>query len=143
MLISTFPTKGDSFILSTINSNDNISFLKKGKQVVNCAHKTVYSEGEELSELFYLISGKVILHKNDCNGEKIKLYQLKEGSFFGLNTLFDFSKASHSATIIKNSLLLVIPKVEFKELITRWPSLKKQIIYQLIHQLDLIEKTIS
>lgn len=142
MLISTFPSNDNPSFLLPINSNDKISSLKNGKHLIRCAQKTLYKEGEQLSKLFYLISGTVVLHKTDFNGKEIKLHELKKGSFFGFNILFDCHNTSHTATVKKDSLLLVIPLIEFKNLLIRQPNLQKQMICQLIHQLDLTEMKI-
>jgi CRP-like cAMP-binding protein len=142
MLISTYPTKDNSSFFSFTNSKDKLSTLKSGKHLIRCKRKNLYKQGEQLSQLFYLISGKVILHKTASDGRITRLPQLSEGTFFGLNALFDFCEVNHSATIKNNSLLLVIPIVEFKDLLNRWPNLKRQIICQLINQLDLTEREI-
>ena len=93
MLISTFPNEVESYLLSTINPNDSISSLKNGEHLFKCKRTKLCTHEEQLSQLFYLISGKVVLCKTDGNGKEVKLHELKEGSFFGLNALFNFYEA--------------------------------------------------
>lgn len=139
MLISEIPTKENFLIYSCISSKEKISSLKRGKHLIRCESKNLYKQGDQLTQLFYLIYGKVKLHKTDSQGKMTILPELSQGTFLGLNALFDFCEASHSATIKKDSLLLIIPKAEFKDLLIRWPNLKRLIISQLIYQLDLTE----
>lgn len=142
MLVSTDQTKDDFSYFHNINSTDKIPLLKSGKYLLRCRRTNLYKQGDKLTQLFYLIFGRVLLQKTDAEGKIISLPQINHGSFFGLNALFNLGEANHSATIQNDSLLLVIPTTEFEDLLNRWPNLKSQIINQLIHQLDLTEMKI-
>lgn len=142
MLVSIDQTKDEFSFFASINSTDKIPLLKSGKYLLRCRRTNLYKQGDKLTQLFYLIFGRVLLQKTDAEGKIISLPQINNGSFFGLNSLFNLGEANHSATIQNDSLLLVIPTTEFEDLLNRWPNLKSQIINQLIHQLDLTEMKI-
>jgi len=142
-MILTIPEEDNSLILTKKESKIKDSSLENGKYLLKCSYKNLYKEGDRLHQIFYFIQGKVLLYREDKYGNRHKLPQVNQGTFLGLNTLFDSSEVSHSATVIEKSLLLAVPVLQFKDLLNRWPNLKQQIIHQLINQLDFTEKKIS
>ncbi len=133
-----------NFMISTKNQSKVTNpSLENGKHLLKCHNEYLYKEGDRIDQIFYLIEGKVLLFKSDEFNTLHKLSQANPGTFLGLSTLFDSSAIGHSATVTSNSLLMVIPVFQFKDLIDRWPELKHQIIGQLIHQLDSLETKIS
>jgi CRP-like cAMP-binding protein len=121
------------------NSKTQNTFFENKKYLLKCSQRDLYKEGDLINQIYYLIQGKVILYKKNHFGKTHKLPQIKDGTFLGLSALFDSSEITHSATVISTSLLLVIPTYQFKDLINRWPILKRQVIFQLIDQLDQTE----
>lgn len=113
--------------------------LNQGIRVVDKIYGELYREGEKLNELFFLIQGKVALYKKNEWGRRVRLPSIEKGNFFGLQSLGNASISCHSARVCQPSRLLIIPLMSLPGLISRWPSLRKQIVSQLIDHLDLLQ----
>jgi len=143
MMILTSPEEDNDMILIKKESKIRNPSVNSGKYLLKCCNTNLYKEGERLNQIYYLIQGKISLHKEGRFNKVHKLLQVNHGTFLGLSSLYDSSEISHSATVRGKSLLLVIPTFQFKDFLNRWPVFKEQIIYQLINQLELTEKKIS
>lgn len=113
--------------------------LDRGIRVVDKIYGDLYKEGERLNELFFLIQGKVVLSKKNEWGRRVRLPSMGKGRFLGLQSLQNANVSSHSAKVCQPSRLLIIPLVSLPDFIGRWPSLRQQIISQLINHLDSVQ----
>lgn len=111
----------------------------QGIRVMDKLYGELYKEGERLNELFFVIKGKVSLSKRNEWGRSVRLPSIGKGSFLGLQSLQNANISCHSARVCQPSRLLIIPLMSLPDFMSRWPSLRQQIITQLITHLDLLQ----
>jgi CRP/FNR family cyclic AMP-dependent transcriptional regulator len=99
------------------------------------ANTIVISEGEESDSLFVITRGRAQAVCNDENGKQIILNVFDPPDFFGEMSFFD--RASRCATVmtVKRSLLHVIPREVFRDLMTDHPDIAFNLIGGLVQKL--------
>lgn len=91
----------------------------KGYLVEYGVHKTVCREGDPSSDLFYLMSGKLLICT--ISGTQVKaIARILPGEFIGELSFFDGKpRASHIVTLEKCQIV-TFPKQELNELLPVW-----------------------
>lgn len=84
----------------------------------------VFNEFDESKSLYIIISGsvKVVTHHR---GKDLELAVLKEGDFFGEVALLSGKRRTATVIAVEESHMLILERVEFLKLGTRYPKLKE------------------
>ena len=110
-------------------------FIKKGQPIV--------TEGNPAEGLYALYSGKVKVHQKLANGQEQIIEMLKPSDIFGYKALLCNEPYSYSATAIEDSLVCMIAKDAFDEVVERSHTLKKDIIFKLVDQINIVQKKLE
>lgn len=79
----------------------------------------IYSEGDFANYLYFIISGKVKSVKLDELGKELVIDMHQAGEFIGYMTLLEDDEYNESAIAMEDVTLAVIPKQDFRTLITK------------------------
>lgn len=122
----------DTHTLSAINAVKITKSLKKGEKL--------FSEGDPVQGVYFIKKGFIKVELNGKQGRPLILQISGRGSMFGhrVNPLHSY----HPCTVIaaSDTLYCYIPSSMFENIIEHSPVLKKQIINQLLTELELAEK---
>lgn len=112
--------------------------------VYNCLHRRefeaeeiIFEEGFPLEVIYFIESGEVELSSKKAPERK---FVLKENNVFGLVDLFHGQKRRMTAKALSDTTLLALAESDFKELITRQPTLGTKILWSCC---QLMAKTIQ
>ena len=112
--------------------------------VYNCLHRRefeaeeiIFEEGFPLEVIYFVESGEVELSSKKAPERK---FVLKENNVFGLVDLFHGQKRRMTAKALSDTTLLALAESDFKELITRQPTLGTKILWSCC---QLMAKTIQ
>ncbi len=94
------------------------------------ADKVIIEKGDEGNTMFVIISGKVKIHDG-----KEKVAEINEGSFFGEMALLDGEPRSMSVTTLEPTVVAIIHRNDFFNVLNDFPAISKNIITQLTRQL--------
>lgn len=81
--------------------------------------EVIYSEGDFANYIYFIISGKVKSVKLDELGKELVIDIHQTGDFIGYMTLLEDDEYNESAIAMENTRLAVIPKNDFRTLITK------------------------
>ena len=73
----------------------------------------LFREGDPGHSVFFLVHGNVQLSKSGPDGKGVIIRVLKDGDMFGEVVLFEKGAYPVTATVMRKSLLLLLPKAEF------------------------------
>jgi CRP/FNR family transcriptional regulator, dissimilatory nitrate respiration regulator len=73
----------------------------------------LFREGDAGDSVYFLVSGNVELTKAASNGRNVAIRVMKDGEIFGEVVLFERSEYPVTATAVRKSLLLRLPRREF------------------------------
>lgn len=90
----------------------------------------IIEKGDEGNTMFVIITGKVKIHDGN---EKVA--EINEGSFFGEMALLDGEPRSMSVTSIEPTVVAIIHRNDFFNVLNDFPAISKNIITQLTRQL--------
>ncbi len=76
----------------------------------------IYSENEKVSEIHFIISGKVQIRKKCNSGYKI-LYCIEAGDLIGVDHALTDDHYSNSAYVVKKTNTISVSKKEFCEIV--------------------------
>ena len=104
--------------LITATSNENaLEMLKQGRNTLSYKNKqTIYSEGSNPSQLFYIVKGKAKTFKRNQDGKELVVDLYSEGDFLGYTALLEGVKYCETAETLEETILTEIPKSEFEHL---------------------------
>jgi len=91
------------------------------------AGEHVFYQGDRVQELYFLEMGRVEISKSDINGKKLTLWHIEEKDIFCLANLFT-PAAFASAIAVENSMVYVLPKKTFEEIIMGSGDLSRNLI---------------
>jgi diguanylate cyclase (GGDEF)-like protein len=94
--------------------------------------EVIFNEGDAGEEMFILVSGKIGAWINLADDTKRKIFEAKEGDFFGEMSII--ANESRSATMIaqEDAEVLVLHGVDFFRLVFEYPMLGKKILRDII-----------
>lgn len=111
---------------------DDLSSLKKlGALKKYNEDDYIFYEGEPGSEMYIILSGKVVIYINSFDGSPIKVGELSSGNFFGEMAILEDLPRSGSAVALENTVLLSITKDNFEAFICNHPKLAHKIMKTL------------
>ncbi|SFC24248.1 response regulator [Spirosoma endophyticum] len=122
--------------------NDGLSqFLSDAKEIGNLAslsvdrkahlvHKKqfIYTEGDEPTRLYFLVSGKVKTVRANADGKELITGFYNSGEFFGYLALLENVAYTDSAVALESSELIYIPNEDFKHLLLANKDVGQQFI---------------
>ncbi len=94
------------------------------------AGKAIIEKGDEGNAMFVIISGKVKIH----DGNEV-VAEINEGNFFGEMALLDGEPRSMSVTAIEHTVVAIINRNDFFNVLNDFPAISKNIITQLTRHL--------
>lgn len=98
--------------------------------------KIIFSEGMEANDLYIVISGIVKITKKSTNqSQEETLAMIREGEVFGEMAVLDDYTRSATAIAHKDSVLLRIKKMEFRQLVESHTELTKKLLWIFIKTL--------
>ena len=110
-------------ILQSFTENRNTNSYKK--------KQTIYTEGNHPHALFFIQSGKVKTYKSNDNGKELVTDLFTSGDFLGYIALLQDAVYSDTAEALEETVLAVIPKPDFMELIHNNAVIAQQFIRML------------
>ncbi len=115
---------------------ENLSFLRKIAQVKRYSAKTlVFSEGDEATGFYVVISGRVKIFKVSASGKEQILHIFGPGEPFGEVAVFAGMNFPAYAQTLEESHLLYFPRKDFVRLIEQEPSLALNMLAVLSRRL--------
>jgi|Deesub1362B_J571_1020462.scaffolds.fasta_scaffold03713_2 pSer/pThr/pTyr-binding forkhead associated (FHA) protein len=87
--------------------------------------RTIIRQGDRGKSLFILLDGKVRVYTYDQRGKEVPLAILSENQFFGEMSLLTGAPRSASVQALEESLLCEISYEAMREIVQKWPSIKK------------------
>ncbi len=93
--------------------------------------EVVFREGYPHAVLYIVKEGKIDIVLETDEKEPIKLAELTPKSFFGEIGLFIDTNRTATAFAAEESVLLAVSKVDFKDLIGKYPRIGVKIVYEL------------
>jgi CRP/FNR family transcriptional regulator, anaerobic regulatory protein len=108
---------------------DRLDVLEKFKicDRIIPAHTNLYCEGDELDEIYNLLSGWVALHRLLESGKRQVLQIELPGAFLGYQADLQ-EPLLHTAECITDVAVCVFPRRSFPELLERHPGLGKRLV---------------
>jgi CRP/FNR family transcriptional regulator len=121
--------------LQTVSDGKVNMRVKKGQRI--------FTEGNPPNGLYALYSGKVKIHKQLANNQEQTLQLLAPSNIFGYKALLCDEEYSYSATALEDSLVCLISREVFDELLDQSHKVKKEIIFKLSEELDSIQRKLE
>jgi len=114
-----------------------------GKKILTF-HKDEYlfHENEDSNGVYFVISGKVKIIKNENQSAQIILYLAKPGDILGIHAVINELKYTSSAVALVNTCVCFVPAKEFQNLINYNNKHKLSIMQLLCSNIDIIESKI-
>lgn len=103
----------------------------------------LFHENEESTGIFFVISGKIKIIKNDNHPIQTILYLVKPGDVLGIHAVINEHKYTNSAVALVNSTVCFVPAKEFQGLINCNNEYKLSVMQLLCSNIDLIENKIT
>ncbi|MDY4281159.1 MAG: Crp/Fnr family transcriptional regulator [[Pasteurella] mairii] len=104
---------------------------------------TIYTQGEEAKEFYYIINGLIGLYHSLDNGKEslVRLYQ--KGEYFGYRTLFDRNIYHCNAKVLVNAALIRIKPTNLNTFFIENPKMNKFLIQALANELREAEQRLT
>ncbi len=94
---------------------------------------TLFNEGDEGSELFIVMTGKVASYVVLTNGNKRDIAEFSPGDFFGEMSIFENTERSATCYTKEKTTLLSLRERDLFELILYSPELAVKIMYKMLN----------
>ena len=91
----------------------------------------VFSEGNRPANLFYIQKGKIKAYKTNEDGKQLVVGLFNEGDFIGHIALLENTNYKESAEAMEETIVAVIPREDFEELINSSPQISRRFIQLL------------
>lgn len=121
--------------VTTLRSLSNVKLtksLKKGEKL--------FSEGDPVLGVYFIKKGFLKIELNGKQGRPLILQIAGQGSVFGHRTNFLHANHPCSVTAVSDTQYCYIPSALFSSIVETSSALKKQIINQLLNEIELAEK---
>ncbi len=103
----------------------------------------LFHENEKSTGIFFVISGKIKIIKNDNHPVQTILYLVKPGDVLGIHAVINEHEYTNSAVALVNSTVCFVPAKEFQKLINCNNEYKLSVMQLLCSNIDLIENKIT
>jgi len=128
--ISFFHTL-DKADLQYLNEQKNTLIFKKGQ--------LIYEEGHKSQGVFCIREGKIKVFKNSQEGKEHITRVVLPGEFLGLKALLSGNDHSVSASALEDSIVCFISKMDFFQLMVKYPEFTRSLILMLSKLLEEAE----
>ncbi|MDF9406899.1 DUF2225 domain-containing protein [Pelotomaculum isophthalicicum JI] len=95
----------------------------------------IFSEGEQGSSLYLIISGKVLIYAKSTTGQEMAIQTLEPSDFFGEMSLLDGGYRSACARTLEKSIIFSLERKDFLEFLDDNPRAAVKIIETLSKRL--------
>lgn len=102
----------------------------------------LYQENEDSNGVYFVITGKVKIIKNENQPAQTILYLVKPGDVLGIHAVINEHKYSSSAVALVNTSVCFVPAIEFQNLINCNNEHKLNIMKLLCSNIDIIQSKI-
>jgi CRP-like cAMP-binding protein/CheY-like chemotaxis protein len=106
--------------LASLSLNRKVHALRKKQDV--------YLEGDEVTRVYFVKSGRVKTVKTTAGGKELITVLYGPGEFFGYLALLEGTPHRDSAVALEETELVYIPQQDFTELLLRSPEVSRQFI---------------
>ncbi|MBI3179014.1 MAG: cyclic nucleotide-binding domain-containing protein [Deltaproteobacteria bacterium] len=113
-------------IFKPLPAEDRKALIEKFKAREVAANETVLAEGKTSDGLYMLLSGRLAVSKAGAGGPQV-LAHLKEGDVFGEMSLLGNQPASASIRTLRKSVVLLLARKTFDEVVAAHPQLLQHI----------------
>jgi DNA-binding response OmpR family regulator len=96
----------------------------------------IYSEGHRPVYLYYLMKGKIKTFRTNEDGKELITGMYKEGDFFGYISLLEESIYNDTAEALDTAEVMLIPKMDFIQLVNSNPDISKKFIKLLANNVS-------
>jgi CRP/FNR family cyclic AMP-dependent transcriptional regulator len=103
----------------------------------------VINEGDEARSLYIILSGKVKVFLSNADGKEIIINTQGNGEHFGELALLDDAPRSASVMTTEKSLIGVISKTDFVNLLTKHPELALKLTRELTQWVRLLSDNVK
>ncbi|MBI1782230.1 MAG: response regulator, partial [Sphingobacteriales bacterium] len=93
----------------------------------------VFSEGNRPACLYYIQKGKVKTYKTNEDGKQLVVGLYNENDFIGHIALLENTNYKESAEAMEETVLAIIPREDFEELLKSNPTFSRRFIQTLAH----------
>jgi CRP-like cAMP-binding protein len=132
MAVSTMPADLTKIALFRgLRDDDLRAFGERSEVRTLPAGGLLIKEGDPARELFVILRGKVKIYLTDPNGKELVVDVRNAGQYVG-EMMLDDSPRSASVSALEPLEFVVIPRAEFKALLSRHPDVALQVIRNLI-----------
>ncbi len=103
----------------------------------------LFSEGDEASDLFIVLDGRVAIANRSFDGRESVVALMESGDLFGEMPLFRPDGRSADARVLENSSVVVIPYEPVKSLYIQHPELLWKIVDLLAERLKVMDVALA
>ncbi|MBT5147459.1 MAG: response regulator [Flavobacteriales bacterium] len=119
----------------SLNSNEPKSLTGKHLHVCDYAkNDTIYLEGDQSKEVYFVIKGGVRLERLNSRGKRICSGVMRAGNFFGYAPGFQEGNHIDGAVAIEQSIVVRIPQSEFLPMFSAQPELAVELLRQIMKE---------
>lgn len=126
-------------IFSSLNRNELkevVSLIVQKKYEKNTL---IISEGSILQNFIVVSKGKIKIYGYSQEGKEQILYILAAGDFYGARNLIHEKKADFNALAMEDTVVCMIQKQKFQELLVKFPGISIKIMDVLCDRLEKME----
>ena len=105
------------------------------------ARTVLMTEGDETDNLYIIVEGRVRAYVSDADGREAVLSVMGPGEYFG-EIAFDQGPRSASVITLEPCRMLVVPREDFVELVTRSPAFAMHFINHLIGRIRTLTNNV-
>jgi len=102
----------------------------------------VVSQGDRGETVFFILEGRVKVYVSDDGGDQVVVATQGRGEYFGELSLDDGLRSA-SVVTLEPTLLAVVPKALFRELVASEPDLAVQLIGHLIGRVRTLTERVA
>jgi len=102
----------------------------------------VVSEGDQTDTLYIVVSGRVKIYVSDEKGKEIVLNHGGPGEYFGEMVLGEGPRSA-SVMTLEPTRLLVVPKEDFREFVSKSPDFSLHLIRKLIRRVRALTNDVK
>ncbi len=103
----------------------------------------VFREGDAGEAVYFVLNGRVKLVRHTSQGRDVVVDVLGPGRVFGIMAVVSRSKYSAEAQALENTVLAKIPRVEFMEMLSKYPSVAVKTSQELAERLRSANELIN
>ncbi|MBI4946910.1 MAG: Crp/Fnr family transcriptional regulator [Bacteroidetes bacterium] len=134
-LQKSFFDKLDKSDLNTLNLKKNCNLYKK--------EKTIFCAGTRPSGIYCLNQGKVKIFKYGSFGKEQIIRFVMPGELFGLRALLSDRNYNSTATVLEDSVVCTINKINFFDILNKYPQIATRIMAALSQLLEDADNKIT